>query len=532
MKRITALLLTSLMILAALPMTAFGGRFEDVADGKWYSEGISFCAANGYMAGTSETVFDRNGTLTRAMFMTILAKVDGVDLTEYEGKSRFTDVKTDGWYTSAIEWAAENKLASGIGEGVFGYKNSVTREQISLILYSYAEYFNAERAAVNVLPDIPNEGPLGDSSDGDLPESDSAVTEPEPMIDTTLRADLSVFTDAGRVHEWAKDAMEWAVACGLFSGVGEGYLDPRGNCTRAQAAVLIRAFVLGFLSDCEHEWSEATCTEMSVCSKCELKNATELGHDFAEHLCTESVKCSRCDAMSEVSEHNLTIATCTDASVCKKCGFENAPAKGHNMAPATCNAPAKCKNCGITSGTAAGHKPNGSVTNPVCSACGIQCFVDNTQKLKHYILQGEPFSDNCVMQYVNRNYGFDVLITLEYFKDNGLAQLSGYWFYDDGTEFQVCVEIPEISNSYKFEAYYMFTNGDVAVIGNGYLNPAYQTAKPYVGFQNYYQAPADEYSYILDINEMLGYMFTTADETFFNNNPYGLTMKDLGFVNF
>ncbi len=504
MKKLTALLLTALMILSSLPMMSFAGRFEDVAEGKWYSEGTSFCAANGYMARTSDTVFDRSGTLTRAMFMTMLAKIDGVDLTEYEGRSSFTDVKVGSWYTAAIEWAYENEYANGYGNGIFGYKNPITREQIAMMFYTYVKRLNDRNG------------------------------EDGKQIDVDQRADLSVFKDADRVHEYAKEPMEWAVACGLFSGVGEGYLDPRGNCTRAQAAVLIRAFVLNFLSDCEHEWSEATCTEMSVCSKCDLKNATELGHDFGDALCTESVKCSRCDVMSEITEHDFTTATCTAASVCKKCGLENAPAKGHSMAPATCTAPSKCTVCGITSGSALGHKPNGSVTNPVCSVCGVQCFVDNTHKLKHYIRQGEihPNHSDVYLRSVDRDYGFYVNVVLHYFTNDGLAQLSGYWYYDDGTEFQVSVEIPEIGNSYKFEAYYTFTNGDVAVIGNGYLNPAYQTTHPYVGFQNYYQAPADEYSYILDINEMLGYMFTTADEVFFTNNPYGLTMKDLGFVNF
>jgi len=507
MKRITALLLTALMILTALPVLSFAGRFEDVSDGKWYSEGISFCAANEYMAGTSEAIFDRSATLTRAMFMTILAKVDGADLTEYEGKSSFVDVKTDGWYTSAIEWAYQNKLAGGIGNDnngkpVFGYKNPITREQIAVMFFGYVNALNEKNA------------------------------DQEKQIDTTLRADLSVFKDADRVHGYATEQMAWAVASGLFGGVGDGYLDPRGNCTRAQAAVLIRAFVLNFLSDCEHEWSEATCTEMSVCSKCALKNATELGHDFAAHLCTESVKCSRCDAMSEVTEHDFTVATCTEPSVCKRCGIEKAPAKGHNMAAATCTVPAKCKDCGITSGSAAGHKPNGSVINPVCSVCGVQCFADNTQKLKYYIAQGDAIGDNCIARWVEREHDFYVLVRLEYFKDNGLAQLSGYWFYEDGTAFHVCVEIPEISDSYKFEAYYTFTDDSYVVIGNGYLKPAYQTTHPYVGFQNYYLDPQYEYSYILDINEMLGYMFTDAYNTFFNNNPYGLTMKDLGFVNF
>ncbi len=505
MKKLTTLILTALMILSALPMMSFAGRFDDVAEGKWYSEGISFCAANEYMTGTSDNYFDRNGTLTRAMFVTILAKIDDADLAEYWGESSFTDVQTGKWYSTAIEWAYQNGLASGVGEGIFGYKLSITRDQIAVFLHVYAEYLNEKNK-----------------------------NDPEKQIDTDVRADLSVFTDHDRVRGWAKESMSWAVACGLFSGVGENIIDPRGNCTRAQAAVLIRAFVLNFLSDCEHEWIEPTCLEMGYCTKCDLKKATGLGHDFGDVLCTESVKCSRCDVMSEITEHDFTTATCTAASVCKKCGLEDAPAKGHSMAPATCTAPSKCKNCGITSGTAAGHKPNGSVTNPVCSVCGVQCFVDNTHKLKCYIRQGEvhQYEPNTYHYAVDRDYGFYVGIHLLYFADYDLPQLTGYWYYEDGIELQVCVEIPEIGNSYKFEAYLDLDDENYVLIGDGYLNPAYQTANPYVGFVNYYLDPQYENSYILEINEMLGYMFTTADEVFFTNNPYGLTMKDLGFVNF
>ncbi|MBQ3101206.1 MAG: S-layer homology domain-containing protein [Clostridia bacterium] len=324
MKRITALLLCALTILTALPMTAFGGYFEDVADGKWYSEGISFCAANGYMNGTSENVFDRNSTLTRAMFMTILAKIDGADLTPYENSSSFVDVRGDAWYSAAIEWACQNNLANGIGNNEFGYKRSITREQIAMIFYSYVKRLNEKNGA-------------------------------DDQIDLSPSADLSVFKDADRVHQYATEQVSWAVGAGLLSGIGEGYLDPRGNCTRAQAAVLIRTFVLTFLSDCEHEWTEPTCTEAGECINCDLNNRAPLGHDFADRPCSESVKCSRCDEISPAKEHNFSKATCTEPSVCLNCGIENAPAKGHYMLPATYALPARCQVCGYTDGTAIAH---------------------------------------------------------------------------------------------------------------------------------------------------------------------------------
>ncbi|MBQ3100032.1 MAG: S-layer homology domain-containing protein [Clostridia bacterium] len=262
MKKIIALVLTVVMIAAVIPLSAFAGRFTDVEDGKWYTEGINFCAANGYMNGVSETTFDRKGNVTRSMFVVILAAIDGVDLTPYESYSKFSDVAVGKWYTGAINWAAENNITAGIGDGVFGYKNPITREQIVLFFYTYANLKN---------------------------------------IDTSARGDVSVFSDAGRTHAWAEEAMKWALAEGLISGIGDNLLDPRGYCTRAQAAVMIRTFVIKTVSDCEHDWVDATCTEGGYCKNCDLKTSDALGHD------TDNGICSRCDAEVFATAHDKLI---------------------------------------------------------------------------------------------------------------------------------------------------------------------------------------------------------------------------------
>ena len=328
-----------LCALLLLSLSAFGA-FEDVAEGKWYSEGIDFCAANEYMSGTSADIFDRNSTLTRAMFMTILAKVDGADLTEHEGKSSFADIRSDGWYTSAVEWAYRNQLAGGIGNDkdgnpTFGYKNPVTREQMALVLYSYAEYLNFLAFDVAV-PDIP-------------------IEYSAPIIDTASRADLSVFTDSDRVHDWAKDAMEWAVSCGLLGGVEETLLDPRGNCTRAQTAVIIRSFVLNLISDCSHDWEQPSCTTGGQCNLCGLYNRQALGHTVGDRVCTEPAECSVCHEIVEGVEHKY--------------------------APADCLSPKTCKKCGHTDGDPLGH----TVTNGYCTRCKTENFTDAHQQLLYHL---------------------------------------------------------------------------------------------------------------------------------------------------
>ena len=181
---------------------------DEILPGKWYYESVLWCYNKGYMAGVSETTFGYKQNVTREMFVTILAKIDGADLTAFEGKSSFTDIKTTGWYTAAIEWAYQNGYTSGLGEGIFGYKGNVTREQLATFFYTYSES-------------------KGYAVDG--------------------RADLSAFTDLDRVHGWALDAVQWAVDAGLIAGQSETTLAPRASATRAEISVIIMNYVKTFV---------------------------------------------------------------------------------------------------------------------------------------------------------------------------------------------------------------------------------------------------------------------------------------------
>lgn len=317
MKKTLALILAVVMIAAAMPFAVFAGRFIDVEDGKWYSEAIDFCAANGYMDGVGGDRFDRKANLTRAMFVVILAGIDGVDLAPYEEKTPFTDVVKGKWYTAAVAWASENEITSGIGGGLFGYKNNITREQIALLLYTYSAYKN---------------------------------------LDVAARADITTFSDHGKTHDWALEAMKWAVASELLSGTGAGLLDPRGLCTREQTAVIIHAYVLKFLSECEHEWVEPNCTEEGYCSKCGIKSGTALGHDKGDVSCTAEAPCIRCGETVAATDHiPAGEATCTEAALCSVCGHEAVPALGH------------------------------TTSNGVCDRCGTEIFATAHDKLVHYL---------------------------------------------------------------------------------------------------------------------------------------------------
>ena len=162
---------------------ASGLPFTDVADGDWFYDYVEYVYANGLMDGTSDTTFEPNANMTRAMVWAILARIDGETVTGAN------------WVETAREWA----MASGVsdGENADGY---VTREQLATMLWRYAG---------------------------------------EPASSYSL----SAFTDAANVSDYAATAMAWAVEHGIISGVTDTTLVPQGTATRAQCAAMLMRFV-------------------------------------------------------------------------------------------------------------------------------------------------------------------------------------------------------------------------------------------------------------------------------------------------
>ena len=177
--------------------------FKDVKTGVWFTDGIMEAVKEGYFSGMTADTFQPSGNLTRAQFVLVLAKIDGVDLTKYENKTTFKDVKKGAWYASAVAWAYENGYTGGMSADTFGTNNNITREQLARFFYVYAE---------------------------------------KNGIDVTGRADLSAFTDQAKISSWARNCVEWAVDCGLISGMSPTTIGPRGNATRAQAARICVSF--------------------------------------------------------------------------------------------------------------------------------------------------------------------------------------------------------------------------------------------------------------------------------------------------
>ena len=184
-----------------------GHKFTDMpSTTNWAHNGIDFVVAHKLFAGTSDTTFEPNTKLTRAMIVEILYCLEGEPAVEAENP--FTDVSGSAWYTKAVLWAASNNIVAGIGNGRFDPNGTATREQAATILYEYARFKGC---------------------------------------DVDVYGDLSAFADAGSVSAFARAPMTWAVAEGLISGAvinGRTLLDPQGVTTRAQFAMIMMQYVL------------------------------------------------------------------------------------------------------------------------------------------------------------------------------------------------------------------------------------------------------------------------------------------------
>ncbi len=160
--------------------------FADAAS-HWAGDAITFATAHELFNGTGADSFTPNGTMTRGMMVTVLARYDGVDTSA--GAT---------WYEKGVEWAAENNISSGADLDA-----PVSREQLAAMLYRYA------------------------AASG---------------LDTAASSELTGFADAGDVSGYAAEAMAWAVGAGLIGGTDKGELNPSGSATRAEVATILMRF--------------------------------------------------------------------------------------------------------------------------------------------------------------------------------------------------------------------------------------------------------------------------------------------------
>lgn len=173
LKRIPSILLSIVMILNILPMSAMaatGDIYADVKTSDWFYDAVKYVSDIGLMNGTDSNKFSPNDNVTRGMIVTILYRLENAPA--METSCPFSDVQSGSWYEKAITWAATNQIVNGISPTTFSADSNLTREQMVTILYRYAALKNYD------VEDI---------------------------------VSLEAFEDASEVGAWAETAMKWAV---------------------------------------------------------------------------------------------------------------------------------------------------------------------------------------------------------------------------------------------------------------------------------------------------------------------------------
>lgn len=192
-KKYLAFVLTFLLVMGVC-IPAFAAvehtGFSDVAANAWYAEAVAYCREHGLMSGTTDTSFEPESPLTRAMLVTVLYRSAGSPTVT--GANNFRDTAAGAYYADAVLWASQKGLVSGYENGLFGTDDPVSREQMASIFWRYAG----------------------------SPSATGTVT----------------FRDGASIASYAADAVSWTAANNIMGPVSSGTFAPKSSATRAQVA--------------------------------------------------------------------------------------------------------------------------------------------------------------------------------------------------------------------------------------------------------------------------------------------------------
>ena len=174
------------------------GQFPDLDMRLWYADGVRYALTHRLMQGF-DGYFYPDDAITRAQAVETLWRMAGQPDVE---TAYFSDVSDESWYAGAVRWAAETKLVNGYPDGTFRPDAPLNREQMVTLLWRYSGK------------------PAG-------------------------AVDLSGYTDAGQISDWAKEAFAWAFDGGIVKGRGGGILDPAAIAKRAEVAQLVMNYDTG-----------------------------------------------------------------------------------------------------------------------------------------------------------------------------------------------------------------------------------------------------------------------------------------------
>lgn len=175
-------------------------RFVDIAN-HWAKNAIQYTTEKNLFSGTSANTFSPNMGMTRGMFVTVLGRLSEVNTTDYASSGRFADVKSSDYFNAYVNWAAENKIVSGMDANHFAPNSLITREQAAVILDNYLTFSKAELSA---------------------DESKAA------------------FADSTSIADYAKQSVRRMQTTGLLNGKDNNRFDPKGTTTRAEVAVILQ----------------------------------------------------------------------------------------------------------------------------------------------------------------------------------------------------------------------------------------------------------------------------------------------------
>ena len=204
-KRILSALLAlvlTLSTLAGVGMAAEVEQFTDVDKDSWYYEYVDYVVGKGYFIGTSDSQFSPSGTMTRAMFVTVLSRLDGSKVDN--NVAPFTDVPSGAWYAGAVKWAVDNSIVNGVGENKFNPNGAITREQMCAIMDRFITYYGEKN------------------------------NQTHNTVET-----VKEFLDAASIDAYATKAVANCQTYGLVNGYPDGNFYPKNDSTRAQVAAVI-----------------------------------------------------------------------------------------------------------------------------------------------------------------------------------------------------------------------------------------------------------------------------------------------------
>lgn len=211
-QRILSALLALCLVFSLVPTALAAGAddFTDVGKDSWCYDYVDYVTSEGYFLGTTDTTFSPNRNMTRAMFVVVLSRFDSVEVDN--SQSSFTDVEPGAWCAGAIEWAAENGIVTGKGDGRFAPNDPITRAQMCAIMDRYVDYYTAKHGVV-----------------------------------VAQKGTASTLADQSQVPAYAADAVRNCQIYGLINGYQDGSFRPQAYSTRAHVAAII--YRLAFLID-------------------------------------------------------------------------------------------------------------------------------------------------------------------------------------------------------------------------------------------------------------------------------------------